>query len=257
MPRSLWNGTVTLGLINVPVKLYSATTSKAVSFKEVHLPDGSPVQHRRFCAAEEREVPYAEVAKGFEVAPGEYVLLDKDEVKAAAGSRAHVIDLEDLVPAADIDPVHYAKTYWLGPGAKGEDAYRLLHGALERTGRVGVGRFTFHDRERVAAVRARDGILALSTLRLAEEVRETSEIDAEPPRKAPGDREVEMAGRLVESLHEDFDPTRYADEHREAVLALVERKAKGEAIEVPDAPPPADEDDDLLAALQASLGGKG
>jgi len=256
VPRSLWNGTLTLGLIHVPVKLYSATRSKAVSFKEVHAKDGSAVQHRRFCAKEDREIPYEEVAKGFEVAPDEYVLVDKDEVKAAAGSRTRVIDLEELVPAADIDPVHYGKTYWLGPGDGGEDAYRLLARALEDAGRVAIGRFTFHDRERVAGIRARDGLLRLHTLRLAEEVRDPGEVDYEPSRKAPSDREVEMAGRLVESLHEDFDPSKYRDEHREAVLEVVERKAKGEEIEAPAPPEPQEDGDDLLAALEASLGGK-
>jgi DNA end-binding protein Ku len=255
VPRSLWNGTLTLGLITVPVKLYSATQSKAISFKQAHATDGSPVQHRRFCAQEGREIPYAEIAKGFEVAPGEYVLFGKDEVKAAAGARTHVVDVEELVPAADIDPAHYDKTYWLGPGKGGDDAYRLVARALEKTGRVGIGRFTFHDRERIAGIRAADGLLRLHTLRIAEEVRDPGEVEYEPSRKAPSDREIEMAGRLVESLHEDFVPSRYRDEHRDAVLALVERKAAGETIEPAPAPAPQQDDDDLIAALEASLGG--
>jgi DNA end-binding protein Ku len=255
VPRSLWNGTLTLGLITVPVKLYSATQSKAISFKQAHAPDGSAVQHRRFCAKEDREIPYGEIAKGFEVAAGEYVLLEKDEVKAAAGARTHVVDIEELVPAADIDPAHYDTTYWLGPGKAGDDAYRLLARALEEAGKVGIGRFTFHDRERIAGIRAAGGLLRLHTLRIAEEVRDPGDVEYEPSRKAPSDREVDMAGRLVESLHEDFDPSKYRDEHRDAVLALVERKAAGEAIDLAPPPEPQKDDDDLLAALEASLGG--
>ena len=180
-------------------------------------------------------------------------MLDKDEVKAAAGSRGKVIEIEDFVPDDQIDPVFYDKTYYVGP-RDDDEAYRVFHEALKQTERVGIGRFTFHDRERVVAIRPSGGLLALSQLRLGEEVRPVDEYEVEAPRHAPGDREVEMAGRLVESLHEDWDPARYEDEHRAAVLELVERKARGEAIDVPEAPPQ-DAGDDLLAALEASLAG--
>src|SRR5829696_10160918 len=170
MPRSLWNGTVTFGVIAVPVKLYTATESKTVSFREVHLDDGAKIEHRRFCAKDEKEVPYEEVVKGYEVREGEYVVLAKEEIEAAAGDRAHVIALEAFVEAAAVDPVFYERTYYLGAGDAGTDAYRLLHDALGRTGRAGLGRFTFHNREYVAAVRPLDGVLALHTMRFADEL---------------------------------------------------------------------------------------
>jgi DNA end-binding protein Ku len=254
MPRSIWNGTVSIGAVHVPVKLYSATESKTVHFHEVHLEDGARIEHRRFCAKEDKEVPYEEVVKGYEVASGEYVILDKDEIKAAAGGTGHLIEVEHFVAAADIDPVFYERSYFLGAGAKAKDGYRVLHDALERTGRAAVGRFTFHNREYVAVIRPFDGVLALHTLRFADELVAGDEFDYEAPKKGAGEREVKMAGQLVESLHEDFRPARYKDEYRQAVLDVIERKAAGEEIEAPAE----DEDDDssdLMAALQASLDG--
>ena len=256
MPRSLWNGTVSFGLVNVPVKLYSATESRTVHFHEVHLADGSRIEHRRFCSKEDKEVPYEEVVKGYEVSKNKYVVLEKDEITAAAGERTHVIDVEAFVCLADIDPVFYEKTYYLGAGDKGEDAYRLLRDALEKTGRAALGRFTFHNREYLAAIRPLDGVLALHTMRFADELVPAGDIELGSGGKGPQKKEVRMAGKLVESLHEDFKPSRYEDEYRGAVLELIERKAAGKQIE-----PPQETDEepvgDLLAALESSLDGGG
>jgi DNA end-binding protein Ku len=252
MPRSLWNGTITVGLINVPVKLYSATESKTVHFREVHLEDGAKIEHRRFCSAEDREVPYEEVVKGFEVGDGEYVVLEKDEIAAAAGDRAHVVALEAFVEAGAIDPVFYEKTYYAGAGDKGADAYRLLHDALEQTGRAGLGRFTFHNREYLAAIRPLDGVLALHTMRFADELVPGKRIPYDAPGRKPRKQEVAMAGKLVDSLHERFDPGKRKDEYRAAVLDMIERKAAGKQPRKPKERPPEDTPD-LMAALEASL----
>jgi DNA end-binding protein Ku len=254
MARSIWNGTIAFGLMSVPVKLHTATESKTVRFHEVHLDDGARIEHRRFCSKEDREVPYEEVVKGFEVAPGEYVVLDKEEISAAAGDGAHRIDVEHFVDAGDIDPVFFEKTYYLGAGKDAGDSYRLLHDALEDTGRAGIGRFTFHDREYLTAIRARDGVLLLHTLRFADELVPGSDIDVAEPSRRPGRREVEMARKLVDTLHERFKPDRYEDEYRNAVLEVIEQKAKGREITPPDEPEP-EVPDDLMAALQASLEG--
>jgi DNA end-binding protein Ku len=252
MPRSLWNGTVSFGLVSVPVKLYSAVQSRTVHFHEVHGIDGARIEHRRFCSEEGREVPYEEVVKGFEVAAGEYVVLTPEEVKAAAGSRAHMIDVEHFVDAGRIDPVFYERTYFLGAGQDGQEAYRVVHDALERTGRAGIGRFAFHNREYLAAIRSRDGILVLHTMRFADELVHGEELEWQGPERAPTEREVEMARQLLGALHEEFRPERYEDEYREAVLELIQRKAEGQP--VPAAEPPAPEGPgDLMAALQASL----
>jgi DNA end-binding protein Ku len=255
MPRSIWNGTISFGLAHVPIKLYSAVESKTVSFHEVHLSDGARIEHRRICSKEGREVPYKEVVKGFEVAEDEYVVLDKDEVKAAAGSRGKVIEIEEFVPGDQIDPVFYEKTYYVGCRDGGE-AYRVFHEALRQTGRVGIGRFTFHDREYLAAVRSLDGVLALHTMRFHDEVVEPGDLEVSVPRKGPSRQEARMAEQLVDSLSEEFDPTDYEDSYREAVLELIDRKAKGRKIERAE-PEPREETSDLLSALEASLKGKG
>jgi DNA end-binding protein Ku len=255
-PRSLWNGTVSVGLVHVPVKLYSATESKTIHFHEVHLPDGAHIEHRRFCEKEDGEVPYEEVVRGFEVSAGSYVALEKDEVKAAAGGTEHLIEVEHFVPVEDIDPVFYDRSYYVGAGEKGKDGYRVLHDALERTGRAAIGRFTFHNREYLAAIRPFDGVLALHTLHFADEIIGRGDFDYSKPRKRAGDREVKMAGRLVESLHEDFDPKRYKDEYRKAVLDVIEQKAAGKEITPPDDDEPEDSSD-LMSALEASLDGGG
>jgi DNA end-binding protein Ku len=255
MPRSIWNGTITFGLVNVPVKLYTATESKTVRFHEVHVRDGARIEHRRVCSKEDGEVDYDEVVKGYEVASGRYVVLERDEVKAAAGDRGKVVHITEFVCAADIDPVLYERTYYVGARDE-EDAYRLLHEALRRSGRAGIGRFSFHDREYLVAVRALDDVIALHTLRFADEVVDPGDLDVDTGGGRRRPREVEMAGKLVDTLQEDFDPERYEDTYRAAVLELLERKAAGEEIDLAAQEEP-EHGDDLAAALQASLAGAG
>lgn len=253
MPRSIWNGTIAFGMVSVPIKLYSATSSKTVRFHQVHERDGSRIAHRRVCPVEDEEVPREEVVKGYEVAEDEYVVLDREEVKAAAGDRGKVVRIEEFVDANAIDPVFYEKTYYVGC-REDEEAYALLHAALRRTERAGIGRFSFHNREYLAAVRAfDDSVLALHTMRFHDEVVDVGALEIPEPGRAPTTREIEMARRLVDSLREDFRPEAYEDTYREAVLELIDRKAAGEEVETEvsaEEPEPAD---DLVAALEASL----
>lgn len=253
-PRSLWNGTVTLGLLNVPVKLHTATESKTVHFRQVHEEDGAPIEHRRFCSKEGKEVDYADVVKGYEQRSGDTVVLEQDEIKAAAGDRAHVIDVEECVPLDEIDPIFFDRTYYLGAGEEGGSAYRLLHDALEQTGRAALGRFVFHDREYLAAIapHERPKILRLHTLRVADEIVDGASLDVDKPSKAPSTQEVDMAAKLVKSLHGAFRPQREHDEYRELVLKMLEAKGHGKELDLPDEPD-AEETDDLMAALEASL----
>jgi DNA end-binding protein Ku len=252
--RSIWNGTIAFGLVNVPIKLFTATESHTISFSEVHARDGAQIEHRRICPKQDKEVPYEEVAKGYEVSEDKYVVLDKDEIKAAAGDRGKVIELSEFVDAADIDPVFYEKTYYVGAGDE-KDAYRLLLEALRRSGRAGIGRFTFHDREYLVALRALDDTLALHTLRFSDEVVAPKDLDLPKGGRKPAKREIEMANKLVESLAERFKPDAYEDTYRDAVLDLIKRKAKGEEIDLAAQEEP-EHGDDLAAALQASLGGR-
>jgi DNA end-binding protein Ku len=252
MPRSIWNGTIAFGAVAVPVKLYSAVQSKTVHFHEVHIKDGARIRHRTFCSREDVEVPRSEIVKGFEIRPGRYVVVDPDEI-AAAGRRSRIIEVEHFVDADDIDPVFYVKSYYIGARDGGADAYRLLHDALERSGRAGIGHFTFHNREYLTAIRPYDGVLALHTMRFADELVEPGELDVPRAARRPDAREVEMARRLIESLHDDFRPETLHDEYREAVLAAIERKAKGQEVRPPEEPE-GEVHDDLMAALEASVG---
>jgi DNA end-binding protein Ku len=251
MPKSIWNGTVTFGMVNVPIKLYSATESKTVHFHEVHAREGARIEHRRICPKEDKEVPYKQIVKGYEVRPDEYVVLDDEEVKAAAGDRGKVIHLQEFVDAAEIDPVFFEKTYYVGSRDE-EDAFRLLHEALRKTGRAGIGRFSFRDREYLVALRAGDDVLVLHTLRFHDEVVSGNELELDGAAGKPSKREVEMAGKLVSSLAGDFKPQDHEDTYRDAVLDLIKRKGKGEEIDLVAQEEPA-HGDDLAAALEASL----
>jgi DNA end-binding protein Ku len=257
MPRSIWNGTIAFGAVAVPIKLYSAVEAKTVHFHEVHLDDGARIEHRAFCSKEDKEVPKDEVVKGFEVRSGRYVVVDREEIAAAGGTRSRIIDVDRFVPLADVDPVFFDKSYFVGPQDDGADAYKLLQAALEQTGRAALGRFTFHNREYLVAIRAYENVLALHTMRFADELVGPKDLDVPRAARKPDRREIAMAQQLIDSLHEEFRPGRLHDEHREAILAAIQAKAKGQEIEPPedvDTEPP----DDLMAALEASLGkGKG
>jgi DNA end-binding protein Ku len=189
------------------------------------------------------------------VRSGEYVLLSKEEIDAAAGRQSREIELEEFVAAAEIDPIFYDRGYWLGAGDDGHDAYRLLHDALQRAERVGLGRWVFHNREYLAAVRAHDDVLTLQTMRFADELVGAEDLDLPSPQRKPAPREVKMAGTLVDTLSDKFDPGRFHDSYRDRVLELIRAKARGEEPELPEAPE-ADGELDLAAALEASLKGR-
>ena len=250
--KSIWNGTISFGLVNVPIKVHSAVESKTVHFHEVHATDGARIQHKRICSKEGKEVPYDDVVKGYEVKRDAYVVLSKEEIEAAAGTRSKIIEIEDFVARGEIDPVFYDRTYYLGAHEKGCDAYRLLLDALERAEGVGIGRWVFHNREYLVAVRPLDAVLALHTMRFADELVAADDLDLPKPNRKPAANEIKMAGTLVDALHARFDPEKFEDTYRDAVLDVIRRKAKGEDIEVP-APGEGDQAPDLMAALEASL----
>ena len=255
MARSIWNGTIVFGLVAVPIKVFSATESKTVRFREVHAKDGSKIEHRRICPKHKGmfEVDHDDIVKGFEVSKGKWVELTDDEIAVAAGSQSRRIEIDHFVPLADVDPVYYERPYYLGAQDKGRDAYALRHAALARADRAGVGRWVFNNRERTVLLRPLEDVLAIHTMRFADEIAAPGEFDLGRVRKKPSDREIKMASSLVDGLHTDFDPSEYEDSYRADVLELVERKAAGKNIEVQrDEEPEAA--DDLLAALEASLG---
>jgi DNA end-binding protein Ku len=240
--------------VNVPVKLFSATDSKSVRFNQLHQKDGARIKQKRINPRSGDEVPYERIVRGYEVSSGKWVVLSKDEAQAADGPRAKVVDIEEFVDADQIDPVYYDKPYYIGPQDGGEHVYEVVRKALEKSGRVGIGRFVLRSREQLVALKPFDDVMALMTMRFEDELVDPQKVDYEEAKKSPGDREIQMASKLVESLAGDFKPDKYHDTYREAVMKLIEAKAKGEEFELPE-PEKREETDDLMAALEASLKG--
>jgi DNA end-binding protein Ku len=254
--RSIWNGTIAFAGVFVPVKVHSATEDRSVHFHEVHLDDGARIEHKRICPKEGKEVPYKEIVKGYEVAEGTFVLLDDDELKAAAGAASRVIEVEEFVCAGDIDPVMFVKSYYLGSQDTGKDAYRLLHDALAKTGRAGIGRWVFHNREYLVAFRALDDVIAMHTMHFHDELVPAKDLDVPKASKKPSKRELDMAGKLVESLQAPFKPEKFEDTYRALLLEYIEAKAKGKVQSLPKRSEASGDSDDLMAALEASVSGK-
>ena len=254
-PRSIWNGTIRFGLIKVPIKLYSATESHTIRFRQVHLKDSAPLEHRRVCTADDKEVEYSEIVKGYEVDEDEYVVLTKDEVKAAAGDRGKVVEIEEFVDAGEIDPIYFEKTYYAG-FRDDPEPYVLLERALQQSGKAGIGRFTFHNREYLVAIRSRQNTIALHTLHFEDEIVRGEDLKLKQPDKSPTKKEVTMADRLIEGLHEPFNPDDHHDEHRDQVQKLIEAKAKGKSPKK-SRKKERKTPDDLSSALEASLEAQG
>lgn len=249
-PRSIWNGSVTFGSVVIPVKVFSATENRTISFREVRESDGSPIAHARYGAESGDEIEYAEIEKAYDTGDG-MVVLTKDEIAGADGPRPKVIEIESFVKGDEIDPIYYDKAYHLGAGKGGDHAYRVLLAALERTDRVGIGRFVLRSREQLVALRPIHGALGLQTMRYADELVGAAELDVPRSKKKPTARENEMAATLVDMLAADWDPEQFDDTYREAVMELIEAKAAGKKVKAARAKQSTG--DDLMAALQASL----
>jgi DNA end-binding protein Ku len=257
MARAIWTGSISFGLLNVPVKLYSAVSRKNVSFRELRESDGSRVRHKRVAEADSEEVAYDEIVKGYEITPEQYVVITKDELEELNPKKTRAIEIEDFVDLDDIDPIYFDHPYYLGPDKGAERAYSLLVKAMEDSRKVAVARFVLRNRESLAALRPMNGVMTMATMRFADEVVQPSEIAevfGEGEAEAPQKRELEMAKALIDSLTAEFEADKYRDEYREELLALIERKAKGESIvqTETEAPKPT-KAPDLMAALEESL----
>jgi DNA end-binding protein Ku len=253
MARSIWNGAVSFAGVDVPVKVFGATDPQGVQFRELHEPDAGEIAHK-LVDADGHEVDRKDVAKGFEVRSGEYVVLEDDEIKAAAAAKRKTLDVEHFVPREQIDPDVYDRPYYLAPPDGAEEAYAVLVAALKRAGRVGIGRVVLRSREQLAAVMEADGMLRMHTMRFADELVAVPKGDRPSVRRKPDKRMQKMAAQLVDGLTAKFKPGKYRDTYRDRVLKLVKRKAKGEKIDTAAAKPP-EPSDDLMAALEASLKG--
>jgi DNA end-binding protein Ku len=251
----MWNGTVAFGEVIFPVKLYSIVQERRVRFREVHLADGGKIVHRRFGSESGVEIPSERIRKAYEISEGNQVVLDDEEIAAARGPNTKVIGIEHFVGADQIDPLYYDRPYVLGAQDGGEHAYRVLHAALEKTQKVGIGRFKLRTREQLVALGAHEQALRLYTMRFADQLVSSSDLDIPTLSRKPTERELDMAERLVDSLAQTWEPERFEDRHRQAVMALIEQKAAGEELRVPEVHEP-EETPDLIAALEASLAGR-
>ncbi len=259
MPRAIWSGAISFGLVNVPVKLYSATSPKSVRFHQLSSKTGVRIRQKRVDPSTDQEVPYEEIVKGYEVTPDRYVLIDPDELDALDPKATKTIDIEEFVSLDEIDPIFYDHSYYLAPTAGGAKAYRLLLDAMRESGKVGIGKVVLRTKQQLAALRPSDDVLTLTTMLWGDEVLPPDRIDElESVEEAPASgRELKMAEQLIASLSANWDPTQFKDEYRERVLDLIERKAAGEEIAVqPEAEEPAAAPD-LMAALEASLAAVG
>jgi len=254
MARSIWSGAISFGLVNVPVKVFTAVRKKDVRFHQLHGKDGSRIKQKRFCEQEEKEVAYDEIVKGYEISPGQYVLIEPEELEALDPEATRTIDIEDFVDLVDIDPLYYDTNYYLVPDSRGDKAYRLLLEAMSDAGKVGIARVVMRTKQYLVAVRPVGEALVMSMLNFHDEVVVQDELEGLPGSKhGASDRELRMAKQLIDSLATEWDPTQYADTYRERVLDLIEQKAAGkEIVAQPEAARPAPVVD-LMAALEASL----
>jgi DNA end-binding protein Ku len=255
MARSMWSGAISFGLVNVPVKLFSAVSRKTVRFHQLNGVTGNRIQQKRVDPETGEEVPYEQIVKGYELTRDRYVLINPDELDALDPEKTRTIDIEDFVDLVDIDPVYYDHPYYLVPDTGATKAYGLLLSAMKESGKVAIARVVLRSKEQLVAIRPAGDVLMMETMIFADEVVPQDDLEELPDASElkVSDRELRMAEQLIESLSSEFEPSKYHDEYREKVLELIERKAAGEEIVVqPEAPQPA-KVPDLMAALEASL----
>jgi DNA end-binding protein Ku len=255
MPRSIWSGAISFGLVNVPVKLYSATSPKTVRFHQLSSKTGARIRQKRVDSSTGDEVPFEDIVKGYELSPDRYVLIEPEELDALDPKATKTIDIEEFVDLSEIDPIFYDHSYYLAPATGGAKAYRLLLEAMREAGKVAIGRVVIRSKQQLCALRPTDDVMALSTMLFGDEVLPADRIDELDALEEAGatERELTMAQQLIASLSAEFDPARYRDEYRERVLDLIERKAAGEEIAVQPEAEDTTPAPDLMAALEASL----
>jgi DNA end-binding protein Ku len=259
--RSIWSGAISFGLVNVPVKLYNAVQRKSVQFHQLHAADRQRIQQKRVCSADGAEVAFEDLVKGYEFSPGQYVVIEPEELDALAAKKTRLIEVEQFIDLDEVDPLMFDTPYFVAPAPGAAKPFRLMVDAMRDAGKVGIGRFVLRQKEHLVALRVQDDALVLVTLVYADErVSPESLEDAGDGLADVSERELAMARQLIEMLSAPFEPDRFHDEYRKALLALIDQKVAGEEISI--APPPQEPAalPDLMSALQASvdaLAGKG
>jgi DNA end-binding protein Ku len=251
MPRSMWKGAISFGLVTIPVSVYPVTEEKSLKFNQLHDEDGGRIRYKRVCEKDAEEVPFEHIVKGYEVEKDRYVILTDEDFDAVPVESSRAIDIQQFVDLDQIDPVLFKKSYYLIPDETGAKAYALLREAMSEDGRVGVAKVSFRDKEHLAALRFKDDAFVLETMYWPDEIREADFGGVDVDVKVRG-QELEMARQLIESLTSEWNPDQYQDEYREALMRIVEAKINGEEIEVIEAEPTA-KVVDLMEALKASV----
>jgi DNA end-binding protein Ku len=250
MPRAIWSGAITFGLVNVPVRIYSAISEHKLHFHYIHAEDDSPIGYQKICKLEEKPVPDSEVAKAFEYRKGELVYMDDEDFEAAQVEGYKTIDITDFVPYEQIDPIFFAKTYYLGAQEGSEKVYSLLVQAMERSELAGIAKFVMRDRQYLGCLRVRERTITLEQLYFSDEVRPVDEV--KPSRSRVAKQELQMAEELINSFAGDWQPEKYRDTYRDALCEVIEAKRKGKDVHV-KAEPEEEQPTDLMAALRASI----
>ncbi len=249
--RALWSGTITFGLVNIPARLFSASKERALRFEMLHRKDLSPIRYARICRADGEEIPYPDVVKGYEYRKGDYIVLTENDFRRAAPKASREIAIEEFVEQSEIDPIYFDKPYYLEPETGAEKAYHLLRESLATSGKIGIARFVFRNKEHLAAIKAETDLLILNQLRFADEIRKTRGLPraaARPPKK-----ELEMALTLIRELTGHFDPAAYRDTYTAKLKQVIEEKAKGIAPRATKAAEKRAPITDLMEALKKSL----
>jgi DNA end-binding protein Ku len=254
MARAIWSGAISFGLVNIPVKLFSAVSKKTVRFHQIDAESGARVRQKRV-GPDDEEIAYEQIVKGYEIGPDRYVTITPEELDGLAPDKTRTIDIEDFVDLEEIDPIYYDHPYYLAPDTGAAKAYQLLVDAMEDAGKVAIARVVIRSKENLVAIRPRDGVLAMETMLFADEVVPTDSLDemTTDATVKTTERELTMARQLIDSLSSDFEPEKYHDEYRERVLDLIERKAQGETIVIEEPTKEPEKVPDLMAALEASI----
>ncbi|MDB5083227.1 MAG: Ku protein [Bacilli bacterium] len=249
--HTMWRGSISFGLVNVPVKMYAATENHDVKFRSLHADCGTPMKYMRFCTSCNREIEWKELVKGYEVQPNRFVVMTPDELQALAPVKSRSISILDFVKLRDIDPIYFQKTYYLTPDETGTKAYTLLRKAMDETGRIAVAKIVMRETESLAVIRSYQNYLVMETIFYPDEVREVAGLPQLSETDVTG-AEMDMATLLIDNLTTAFDPDKYLDEYRERILTAISNKSAGEEIQTPVEHETA-QIADLMQALQASL----
>jgi DNA end-binding protein Ku len=251
MPRPLWKGAISFGMVSIPIKLYTATEEKDVRFNLLHRTDHSRIKQKRFCAEEDIELEQQDIVRGYEISPGRYVLVEDDDLEKVPVSTTRAIEITDFVSLDQIDPIYYQKTYYLEPEELGKKPFALLMRALEESGRVAIAKVSLRQKEQLCTLRVYQNTIAMETMFYADEIRSPADLDVPGPDMEISDRELTMARSLIDMLTQEVDFASYKDAYREVLLEVIRKKAEGELVEVPQ--PVAAKVTDLMEALRASV----